>query len=74
MESRLDDVPWPLSTERLSLRPAVEADLDATWQFRRLESVSRWMTTASTDREEYRTKFLDPARLATTLVIELSVW
>jgi RimJ/RimL family protein N-acetyltransferase len=72
MESRLDDVPWPLSTQRLTLRPAVEADLDATWQFRRLESVSRWMTTASTDREEYRTKFLDPARLATTLVIELS--
>lgn len=71
MKPKLDDVPWPLCTDRLSIRPAVEADLDATWRFRQLESVTRWMTSASKDREEYRTKFLDPARLVKNLVIEL---
>jgi hypothetical protein len=28
--SRLDEISWPVRTERLSLRPAVVADVDAT--------------------------------------------
>jgi RimJ/RimL family protein N-acetyltransferase len=71
MASKLDDVAWPVHTARLSLRPATTADLDATWRFRQLDDVNRWMTSAPTSREDYRLKFEDPARLAKTLVIEL---
>jgi RimJ/RimL family protein N-acetyltransferase len=69
--ARLQDVAWPIHTERLTLRPAVKADLDATWRFRRLDAVNQWITAAPTDRESYRTLFEDPGRLAKTLLIEL---
>jgi RimJ/RimL family protein N-acetyltransferase len=72
MESRLDELTWPVLTKRLSLRPATVADLEATWQFRRLDEVSRWMTAAPSSLEDYRTSFEDPERLAKSLVIELA--
>ena len=71
MASKLDDVAWPVHTARLSLRPASTADLDATWRFRQMDEVNRWMTSAPESREDYRLKFEDPERLAKTLVIEL---
>ena len=71
MAAKLDDVAWPVHTARLSLRPATPADLDATWRFRQLDEVNRWMTSAPASREDYRLKFEDPERLAKTLVIEL---
>lgn len=71
MDSRLDDATWPVRTERLMLRPAVVSDVDATWHYRRLDHVSRWLTSAATDREEYEARFIDPVRLSKTLVIEL---
>jgi RimJ/RimL family protein N-acetyltransferase len=71
MAARLDQIAWPVRTERLSLRPAVKADLDATWRFRSNDAVTQWMTSATTSREEYRARFEDPGRLAQTLVIEL---
>jgi RimJ/RimL family protein N-acetyltransferase len=67
----LDRVGWPVRTERLVLRPAKPTDLDATWRFRRLEAVNRWITSAPATREEYRQRFTDPERLAKTVVIEL---
>jgi RimJ/RimL family protein N-acetyltransferase len=72
MTSRLEELTWPVHTKRLSLRPATSADLDATWQFRRLDEVSRWMTAAPSSLEDYRTSFEEPDRLAKTLVIELA--
>lgn len=63
--------PWPVRTERLTIRPAVPADAEATWRFRRLEEVTHWMTSAPARLEEYRAKFEDPDRLVKTLVIEL---
>lgn len=66
----LDKVAWPLRTERLSIRRATAEDLEATWRFRRLESVGQWLTALPTSLEDYRTKFEDPERLASTLVIE----
>ncbi len=66
--SRLD---WPRTTERLALRPALPRDADATWRFRRLESVSRWLTEAPDGLESYRLTFEEADRLATTLVVEL---
>ena len=67
----LDAISWPVRTARLTLRPATPADLEATWAFRRLDDVSRWLTRAPTGIEEYRTRFEDPDSLAVTLVIEL---
>jgi RimJ/RimL family protein N-acetyltransferase len=71
MAAQLDDVAWPVHTARLTLRPASAADLDATWRFRQMDEVNRWMTSAPTSREDYRRKFEDPERLAKTVVIEL---
>src|SRR4051812_34302889 len=67
----LTAVAWPVDTARLTIRPATADDVDATWAFRQLPSVGQWLTRVSEDREEYAEVFLDPARLAKTLVIEL---
>jgi RimJ/RimL family protein N-acetyltransferase len=60
-----------LRTGRLTLRPATEQDAEATWRFRRLEPVGEWLTGTPADLDAYRTLFNDPARLATTIIIEL---
>jgi RimJ/RimL family protein N-acetyltransferase len=70
LPSALDRVTWPRTTERLRLRRATTADLEDTWSFRRLESVSRWLTRAPQTLDEYRPQFEDPASLAVTIVIE----
>lgn len=67
----MDDVDWPVRTERLLLRPPVVEDLESTWQMRGLESVSRWLTRAPRSLEEYRTQFATPESLAKSLVVEL---
>jgi hypothetical protein len=59
----------PLRTERLTLRPAVAADADVTWTYRRLETVAEWLTEAPTDLEAYRASFADPRRLAATIIV-----
>jgi RimJ/RimL family protein N-acetyltransferase len=70
MASPLDTVAWPLRTRRLTLRRATPEDLEATWRFRRLDVVSRWITRAPSTLDEYRPQFADPDSLARTLVIE----
>lgn len=67
----LSDLTWPVRTTRLAVRPATEADVEATWRFRRLPEVTRWMTSATQDPAEYRAKFVDPDRLRSVLVVEL---
>lgn len=69
--SPLDRVTWPLRTPRLAIRPATAADTEATWSFRRLDSVSQWLTRAPRTVDEHRTQFEDAASLRKTLVIEL---
>ena len=71
MDAPLDAVRWPVHTDRLTLRPATAADDEATWRFRRLDDVARWLTQAPATLPEYRTRFCDPGRLAKTLVVEL---
>jgi RimJ/RimL family protein N-acetyltransferase len=66
----LDTISWPVRTERLTLRPAALDDLEATWRFRRLDAVSRWITRAPATLADYRPQFEDPDSLARTLVIE----
>jgi RimJ/RimL family protein N-acetyltransferase len=60
-----------LQTERLTLRPATAADADATWTYRRLESVNEWLSGSPEDLEDYRAFFSDPARLARTVVAQI---
>lgn len=60
----------PLRTGRLTLRPAVPDDADATWAFRRLDSVNEWLTGRPETFEAYRDQFCEPDRLATTLIVE----
>jgi RimJ/RimL family protein N-acetyltransferase len=70
MASPLDGLAWPKRTDRLTIRPALVHDLEATWRFRRLETVSHWLGRAPATVEEYRAQFEDLDRLSTTLVIE----
>ncbi len=70
MQPTLAQVAWPVRTERLSLRPAGPADLGATWRYRSLEDVARYLGYAPPTREEYRAVFLEPDRLGKTLAIE----
>lgn len=71
MSADLSAVSWPAPTARLTIRPARADDADATWRFRRLPAVERWMSSRSTTLEEYRTKFVEPDRLAKMLIVEL---
>lgn len=69
--SPLDALTWPVRTARLQLRAAVPGDAETTWEFRQLEAVTRWLTSACATFEEYRAVFADPPRLAKTLIVEL---
>lgn len=60
----------PVRTERLTLRAGTIADADATWAYRRLETVGEWLTEIPTDLDAYRATFGEPSRLAATVIIE----
>jgi RimJ/RimL family protein N-acetyltransferase len=71
VSANLGRVHWPVQTSRLTLRPAVPSDVEATWRFRRLASVGEWLTTSWADRDSYQESFDDPARMAKVVLIEL---
>lgn len=66
----LDAVDWPKRTERLAIRRMRADDAAAMWEYRRLEEVSRWLTSWWRDRDEFIEKIRHPDRLAATLVVE----
>ena len=66
----LADLDWPVRTERLLLRPAVEADLEALFAYRRLPEVHRWLTSAETTLAPFVRRYTVPERLAGVLVVE----
>lgn len=70
MPQDLSAVAWPVRTDRLTIRPATPDDVDATWAFRRLPEVVEWVTHSVQSRADYAAMFLEPARIATTLVME----
>jgi RimJ/RimL family protein N-acetyltransferase len=59
-----------LHTQRLTLRPATLKDIEPTWVYRQLETVNEWLSGAPGSREAYRAQFTEPARLATTVIVE----
>lgn len=65
----LNDIAWPLRTERLEIRPCTVDDLDAVWEFRRLPEVNRWLGRAPDTIGAFRETYSDPERLAMTFVI-----
>lgn len=70
MPGTLTDVVWPTSTARLVIRPAEPTDAPAVWRYRRLPEVSEWMTSRARDQESFTATYLEPDRLARTLVVE----
>lgn len=60
---------WPRATARLTLRPATPEDADATFAYRSLEPVARWMTLLPTDADSWRDEF--DQRYPYALMIEL---
>src|SRR6478735_11357357 len=67
----LDDVAWPVRTERLSFRPAEESDAAAFHAYRRSPEVSEWLPRLSTDLAAVTERFRDEEFRARTLVLEL---
>ena len=70
MPQDLSAVDWPVRTERLSIRPCLPDDLEATWGFRGKPGVGEWLGQAHDDRAEYEQRFNDPDRMAKVLVVE----
>lgn len=66
----ISDVKWPVRTERLLVRPATAADIEPTWEFRKLPEVTEWITGRSVDLFDYAERFLMPEVLDRTLVVE----
>ena len=60
-----------MHTARLLIRPATPDDEEASWRFRRLPEVARWLAVDSTNRADHRERFTSPERLAKGLVVEL---
>lgn len=70
MPGTLIDVSWPVRTERLLIRPATAADAPDVWRYRRLPEVSEWMTSRPADEAAFVATYLEPDRLARTLLVE----
>lgn len=70
MPQDLSAVLWPVSTKRLTIRPATVADLPALFEIRRDPEVSEWLPTLPTDCDAFVERLSDPDRLAVTLVLE----
>lgn len=54
----LADLSWPRRTERLTLRPARLADVDALYAYRSDPDVARWLTAVATSPDEVAVRFL----------------
>jgi RimJ/RimL family protein N-acetyltransferase len=69
-QSRLDSLPWPFRTERLTIRRSTADDLEPMWKYRGLPEVSKWTSWHPTDLQDWNTYQGEPARMARTLVFE----
>ncbi len=71
MDDSLNKIAWPVATERLSLRRLESNDLEATWRYRQLPEVTRWITSAPGSLDEYRKYFLEEGRIARDVAVEV---
>jgi RimJ/RimL family protein N-acetyltransferase len=66
----LDDVDWPLRTERLLIRRVRPEDAEATFAYRSLPGYGEWAGSMPTDLDAWRRRYDDPEILDALLVIE----
>jgi RimJ/RimL family protein N-acetyltransferase len=67
----LSAVTWPVHTPRLLIRPMTPADVEPSWQIRRLPAVFEWLGHNFSDVERYAELMADPARVSRTLMVAL---
>ena len=67
----LDELEWPVRTERLTIRPATRDDAGVTFAIRTRPDVARWLGSRPLDADAYAERFRRPEMLASTLVAEL---
>jgi len=68
----LDRAAWPLRTERLLVRRATRADAVATYGYRRLPDVGRWLPYPEPSWAVYEELWCDPERMRHQLAVEHS--
>jgi RimJ/RimL family protein N-acetyltransferase len=66
---RIADLDWPVTTERLTIRPATPDDAPATFVYRSREDVAWWITSWAQDAEEWAAEYTGDA-IEPQLVIE----
>jgi RimJ/RimL family protein N-acetyltransferase len=66
----LDDVSWPVPTERLILRRSTPDDVEATWRYRGDPDVADWLTRLPPSREAYAEWYASSEMLDTRIVVE----
>jgi RimJ/RimL family protein N-acetyltransferase len=67
----LDDVDWPVRTERLLIRRCRVEDAEPLFPLRTHPEVARWAMSVPTDLDIWRPRFTDPAIAPHVLVTEL---
>lgn len=72
MSDSLDKVSWPIRTPRLVLRRLEAGDAQATWEYRKLPEVQRWITSGAANFEEYLGQFMAAKRYAYDVAVELT--
>ena len=70
MTDALSAVSGPIRTDRLTLRRAAAADLDAIWAYRRDPAVTHWLSASPPTLEEHRAAFLRRGHLPQMIVVE----
>jgi RimJ/RimL family protein N-acetyltransferase len=71
MPQDLSAVPWPVHTDRLTIRPMTVDDLPGMFDIRSRPGVSEWLPTLPTDRDAFVERLTDPQKLSATLALEL---
>jgi RimJ/RimL family protein N-acetyltransferase len=66
----IDDVTWPVLTERLVLRRPHAGDAEATLEYRRIPEVAEWLTILPTDLPSYAERFCGPEVQDTMVILE----
>jgi RimJ/RimL family protein N-acetyltransferase len=66
----LDEITWPVRTDRLTLRRPTAADAAATWPYRSDPAIAEWLTRLPTDRASYDEWFASPDALDKMLLVE----
>ena len=67
----IENVSWPLTTERLAIRPSEVSDARAFFEYRRLPEVSYWLPRLSTELTAVEERFRDEEFRRRTLVIDV---